>query len=106
MAIKGILKEEYQNALRLQRRYKQELARLPKGSLVLKKIKGHQYYYSVYRNDQGKVSFDYLGKEISKEEIARMEAVKEKRAQYRKLLSQIDKEIRFLRKSIGGKGSI
>ncbi len=41
MAIKGVLREELDNSVRMQKRYEEELERLPVGSLVRKKIKGH-----------------------------------------------------------------
>jgi hypothetical protein len=47
MVIKSILKEELANSLRMKKRYDQELAKLPRGSLVKRNIKGHEYYYLV-----------------------------------------------------------
>jgi len=52
--IKSVLKEELANSLAMKRDYERELARLPKGSLVKKKIKGHEYYYLQVR-EKGKV---------------------------------------------------
>ncbi len=43
--IKSVLKEELDNSLTMKKDYERELARLPKDSLVKKKIKGHEYYY-------------------------------------------------------------
>jgi hypothetical protein len=34
----------------MQERYEEELAQLPRGSLVKRIIKGNEYYYLVYRN--------------------------------------------------------
>jgi len=56
MAIKGVLKEELDNSIRMKEKYEQELAKLPVGSLIKKKIKGHEYYYIVLR-ESGKVKF-------------------------------------------------
>jgi len=39
--IKSVLKEELANSLAMKKDYERELAKLPKGSLVKKKIKGH-----------------------------------------------------------------
>lgn len=105
MSLKGVLKEEIQNAERLRWRYQQELSRLPRGSLIRKNIKGRKYYYRVYRDDEGKVCFDYMGKEVSKQQKTAFEEAKEKRARYRKLISQLNKEIKFLRRSVGGRKS-
>lgn len=102
--IKGVLKEELENSLRMKSGYERELAKLPKGSLIKKKVKGHEYYYLLLR-DKGKVKFIYKGK-VSDEEIKKYREAKEYRAKYRKLLSQVKKQIRFLRSSLRGKESV
>jgi hypothetical protein len=84
--------------------YEKELAKLPKGSLVKKNIKGHEYYYLVLR-DKGKVKFIYKGK-LSKQEVEKHEEAKKLRAKYRKLLSKVKKQIKFLRSSLCGKESV
>jgi hypothetical protein len=74
MSIKAVLREELDNSLRMQERYEQELSKLPKGSLVKRRIKGRDYYYLVFRED-GKVRSVYRGKpepaEIAKYRLAR-----------------------------------
>jgi len=102
--IKGVLKEELENSLRMKKGYERELAKLPKGSLIKKRVKGHEYYYLLLR-DKGKVKFIYKGK-VSDEEIKKYEEAKEYRARYRKLLSQVKKQIRFLRSALRGKESV
>ena len=102
--IKSVLKEELSNSLRMKRGYERELAKLPKGSLVKKKIKGHDYHYLLVR-EGGKVRFIYKGK-VSGAEIKKYREAKRYRAKYRKLLSQVKKQIRFLRSSLRGKESI
>ena len=102
--IKGVLKEELENSLRMKSDYERELAKLPKGSLIKKKVKGHEYYYLLLR-EKGKVKFIYKGK-VSDEEIKKYKEAKEYRAKYRKLLSQVKKQIRFLRSTLRGKESI
>ena len=102
--IKGVLKEELENSLRMKKDYERELAKLPKGSLVKKKIKGRIYYYLVIR-DQGKVRFIYKGK-LSEAEVKQYNRAKELRAKYRKLLSRVKKQIKFLRSALRGKESI
>ena len=52
MAIKGVLKEELDNSIRMKEKYEQELSNLPVGSLIKKKIKGHEYYYIVLRETE------------------------------------------------------
>ena len=102
--IKGVLKEELANSLHMQRDYERELKKLPKGSLVKKRIKGREYYYLLLR-EHGKVKFVYKGK-VSEQEIKRYKEAKELRARYRNLLSRVKKQVRFLRSSLRGKESI
>jgi hypothetical protein len=99
--LKGMLKEELGNSLRMQKSYDRELARLPKGSLVKKTIRGHEYYYLVMR-EKGKVKFVYKGKSPDSEVKKYMEA-KKYRAKYRRLLSETKKQIKFLRSALRGK---
>ena len=89
----------------MKKNYERELAKLPKGSLIKKKVKGYEYYYLVVRED-GKVRFTYKGKEVSNKEIKKYEHAKEYRAKYRKLLSELKKQIKFLRSALRGKQSV
>jgi hypothetical protein len=102
--IKGVLREELENSLQMKKDYERELAKLPKGSLIKKKIKGHEYYYLLLREGE-KVKFIYKGK-VSGGEIKKYKEAKRLRAKYRKLLSQVKKQIRFLRSSLRGKESV
>ena len=102
--IKGVLREELENSLQMKKDYERELTKLPKGSLIKKNIKGHEYYYLLLR-EKGKVKFIYKGK-VSEEEVKKHEEAKEYRAKYRKLLSQVKKQIRFLRSTLRGKESV
>ena len=104
MSIKSVLREEQANSLRMQERYEQELAKLPRGSLVRRRICGHEYYYLVYR-EGGKVRSIYRG-QPGAEEIARYRAARDQRAKYRKLLSKVKRQVRFLRGVLRGKESI
>ena len=102
--IKGVLREELENSLRMKAGYERELVKLPKGSLVKKKVKGHEYYYLLLR-DKGKVKFIYKGK-VADNEIKRYKDAKEYRAKYRGLLSRVKKQVRFLRSALRGKESV
>jgi hypothetical protein len=102
--IKGVLAEELQNSLRMRKEYESALRKLPKGCLALKNIRGHSYYYLVRRINK-KVKYIYKGK-IPEKEINKYEEAKILRAKYRKLLSQVKKQIRFLRSSLRGKEAI
>lgn len=99
MVIKSVLNEELRNSRQLKKRYESQLKALPKGSLVKKKIKNHQYYYLVLR-DKGQVRFIYKGKTVSPAEKKKYAEAKKLRAKYRKLLSQVNKQIQFLEKSL------
>jgi hypothetical protein len=99
--IKGVLEEELENSLRMKEQYETALKELPKGSLVEKIIRGHKYYYLAIR-EKNKVKFVYKGK-ITEEEKKRYLETKIMRAKYRKLLSQINKQISFLKKALNEK---
>jgi len=105
MAIKGVLREELDNSIRMQKRYEEELEKLPVGSLVKKKIKGHEYYYIVLR-ENGKVKFVYQGKEVPEPVIEEYARAKQLRAKYKRLLSQIKRQIKFLKGALRGQESI
>ena len=102
--IKGVLAEELKNSLRMKKGYESALKKLPKGSLAVRKIKGQEYYYLAKRVGR-KVKHFYKGK-ISEEEKNKYEQAKIFRAKYRKLLSRVKKQIRFLRGSLRGKEAI
>lgn len=104
MAIKEVLREELANSLRMQERYEEELSKLPKGSLVKRRIKGHDYYYLVYRED-GKVRSVYQRKPDPKV-IARYHSARDQRAKYRHLLSRVKRQVKFLRGVLRGKEPI
>lgn len=102
--IKGVLAEELENSLRMKKEYGEALRNLPEGCLAVRKIRGHLYCYLVKRIDK-KVKYIYKGK-LSAEEKKKYEETKQLRAKYRKLLSQVKKQIRFLRSSLRGKEAI
>jgi hypothetical protein len=99
--IKSVLKEELANSMAMKKSYERELAKLPKGSLVRKTIKGHDYYYLQVR-EKGKVRFLYKGK-LTEDEVEKYDQARQYRARYRKLLSEVNKQIRFLRTTLRGK---
>ncbi len=105
MSIKGVLKEELANSLRMQKRFGKELSKLPKGSISKRKIKGHEYYYLVYR-ENGKFISIYKGKSVSDKELKKYSQYKDLRSKYRKSLSLLKKQTRFLKGTLRGKESI
>lgn len=102
--IKGVLAEELENSLRMKKEYEDALRKLPKGCLSVKKIGNHSYCYLVKRVGR-KVKYIYRGK-ISDNEKKKYKEAKILRAKYRKLLSKVKKQIRFLRSSLRGKEPI
>ena len=102
--IKGVLAEELQNSLRMKKGYEEALRKLPQGCLAVRKIRGHEYFYLVKRIN-GKVKYLYKGK-ISEDEQRKYEEAKKFRAKYKQLLSQVKKQIKFLRSSLRGKEAI
>ena len=98
--IRNVLKEELSNSRRMKRRYEQALRRLGKGSLVMKRISGHPYYYLARREGRW-VRFRYLGKLSVKERQERL-AQHRQRGQYRRLLREVKQQIRFLERSLRG----
>ena len=105
MVIKSVLREELQNSLRMKKQYERELAKLPKGSLVKRIIKGHEYYYLVYR-ENGKFKSIYKGKSVTKRELKKYQDAKELRAKYRHSLSKLKRQIRYLEGVLRGKEEI
>lgn len=105
MVIKGVLREELANSLRMKKRYEQELGKLPKGSLVKRTIKGHEYYYLIYR-ENGKFKSEYKGKSVPDKELNKYREAKHLRSKYRKALSQLKKQIRYLEGVLRGKEEI
>jgi len=102
--IKGVLAEELQNSLRMKKEYEDALRRLPQGCLAVRRIRGHEYFYVVKRV-KGKVKYFYKGK-ISEAEKKKHEEAKKLRAKYRKLLSQVKKQIKFIKRSLRGKEAV
>jgi hypothetical protein len=105
MVIKSVLKEELANSLRMKKRYERELAKLPKGSLVKRNIKGHEYYYLVYR-ENSKFKSIYKGKSVQDKDLKKYLEAKNLRSKYRKALSQLKKQIRYLKGVLRGKEEI
>src|SRR4030042_275603 len=97
--IKGVLKEELENSRDMLKSYQREIAKI-KGCLVRKKI-GKRYYYLVKRQGR-KVKFIYKGP-IS-EQIKKAYAEQRKMLnKYKKLLSQVKNQIKFIKRALRGK---
>lgn len=103
--IKGVLREELNNSLRLKDSYNKELKKRPGGSIVEKRIRGHKYYYVAFR-EGGKVRFLYKGKALSKEFLAEFEKSKRLRKKYKELVQQLNARIKYLKKALHGKENV
>jgi hypothetical protein len=102
--IKGVLAEELENSLFMEKKYRAALEKLPPGALVAKNINGYEYYYLAQRVGN-KVRTTYLGK-LSPEEIAPYLKTKKLRALYRTHLSQSRQQIKYLKGALRGKKQI
>ena len=104
MVIKNVLREELNNSLRMEKGYLNKLKQLPRGSLCIKKRKGHSYYYLIIRENK-KVRSIYKGK-LSSAEITKNQEVKKLRAKYKNLLSKVKKQVKYLRSTLRGKEEV
>jgi len=102
--IKSVLKEELKNSLAMRKGYEKALKKLPIGSLRAKKIRGKIYYYRAQR-ENGKFKDVYVGV-LSAKEVKGHKAAQSMRAKYKRLLSQVNKQIKFINGAIRGKEAI
>ena len=103
--IKGVLREELKNSLRMLNSYKKALKEAPGGCLVRKNIRGHMYYYLAIR-EGARVKFIYKGKKFSKEEMNKLSESKKLRGKYKKLIQKLNQRIRYLNKVLHGKEDV
>lgn len=96
--LNGVLKEELERLKNLKKHYAQEMSKLPKGSLIRKKINGNIYYYFNYRDGKKNV-FKYIGK-LNKDEVEDLRLKIEKRRKLRTLNIKVKKDIARLLKII------
>lgn len=92
--LRAVLEEELDRSVRMLARYKEELEKLPRGTIVKRPINEQQYYYLSYRVEK-KVVTKYIGNasdtDISElqQQLARRKHIKE----IIKKLKQEQKEI-------------
>ena len=103
--IKGVLREELQNSIRLEKRYRKALKLYPGGTFIKKKIKGHYYYYLAIREGK-KVRFIYKGKELLKGDIEKLKKSRKMRQKYKEFIQKLKRQIKYLRKSLRGKEDV
>ncbi len=96
--LNSVLNEELDRLNKLKKNYEKQIAKLPKGSLIRKNIKGNIYYYLNYRQEKKKI-FKYLGKLPGKELENLLDKIEERR-KLEKLNKQVKKDIKKLEKMI------
>lgn len=96
--LNGVLNEELDRLNKLKKNYGKQIAKLPKGSLIRKNIKGNIYYYLNYRQEKKKI-FKYIGKLSGKELENLLDKIEERR-KLEKLNKQVKKDIKKLEKMI------
>ena len=96
--LNGVLNEELDRLNKLKKNYEKQIAKLPKGSLIKKNIKGNIYYYLNYRQEKKKI-FKYIGKLHGKEFENLLDKIDERR-KLEKLNKQVKKDVKKLEKMI------
>ena len=103
--IKGVLKEELENSIRLKDGYRKALEKYPGGSIIKKRIRRHYYYYLAFRKGR-KVKFVYKGKSLSREFMAEFKKSKHMREKYKILVQSLNRRIKYLKKVLHGKEDV
>lgn len=96
--LNSVLNEELDRLNKLKKNYEKQIAKLPKGSLIRKNIKGNIYYYLNYRQEKKKI-FRYIGK-LPRKELENLLDKIEERRKLEKLNKQVKKDIKKLEKMI------
>lgn len=91
--LEGVLLEEKERNLMMQKQYMQEISELPKGSVVKKSKKSGDYYYLAYRKNS-KVVSDYLGKDIEK--VNKIQQAIDKRKHLEGLVKKLKNELKLI----------
>jgi len=95
--IESMLAEERQRNLDMQKSYIAEIHKLPKGSVVVKKVGNKEYCYLKYRQGEKFIS-QYMGPASEKAEQLKKEV--EKRRHFEKLLRELKAEHKIIRKVV------
>jgi len=95
VVIKDVLREELNRLERMRDAYNNKLQELPKGVLVVKKIRGRKYYYLQYRDD-GKIKSVYIRKDM----VPEYENKIRQRMAHKNSLKNINNEIDFMNKAL------
>lgn len=96
--LKGVLEEELERNLQKQRVFSSELAKHPKGSLVIVKVHGDRYLYRKYR-DGKKIISVYIGS-LESEESKKAYDNRNKYLKLKQDIKDLKDEEKKLRKAI------
>ena len=96
--LKGVLEEELERNLQKQRVFSNELAKYPKGSLVVIKVHGDRYLYRKYR-DGDKIISIYIGP-ASSEDAKKAYENRNKYMQLKQDIKDLKEEEKRIRKAI------
>jgi len=97
MIIDSVIRNEALRNNQMIEQYEKRIDGLPKGTLILRK---NEYYYLKYRNQDGKVCDDYIGKESEK--VADIREKLEQRKHYEKMLAALRQEQKTIQKILEG----
>lgn len=95
--IEGVLVEEKQRNLQMQKSYADEIGKLPKGSVTIKKIGNKEYCYLKYRSGDKFIS-QYIGNCAENLEHLKMQV--DKRRHFEKLLRELKAEYKMICKIV------
>ena len=96
--LKGVLEEELERNLQKQRVFSDELAKYPKGSLVVIKVHGDRYLYRKYRDGDRIVSI-YIGP-VNSDEAKKAYEDRNKYLKLRQDIKDLKEEEKKIRKAI------
>ncbi len=96
--VKNVLIEELERNLDMQKSYQEQIDALPKGKIILKKVKNRDYYYLLYRVHK-KVKTDYLGPK-DKFDSDEIQKKIDKRHYFQDTLNKLQLEEKEIRKAV------
>ena len=99
--ISNILEEEYERLLILQKQYRLELNKYPKGAISKRMRSGNYYLYLIYRKKE-KVITDYIGKIGSEKAQKVLQMVNDRKILQAKL-KNIENDLTELKRALYGK---
>lgn len=101
--IESVIRDEYDRNLRMQEAYRQEIKKLPRGSITRKVINGKTYHYWMYRDGRNVVN-KYISRKDN--DIDELTGQVEKRRQLEGLMRNLKKEQREMERfmKVSGNG--